>query len=309
MNIKNRQIGPGEPCFIIAEGGVNHNGDINLAKKIIDAAVEIGADAIKFQTWITEEIVTKYSEKAEYQKENWGGDSFYDEIKKLELPLEAFKELFAYAQSKGIICLSTPDDVTSLNYLIDECDMSAIKVGSGVVTDHKVLKAINNAAAKKHIPVFLSTGMSDMEEVKYAVNLLSDVRKQNNLVLLHCVSNYPAAIEDVNLLAMKTLESEFNVPIGYSDHTLDIVTPIAAVALGGCVHEKHFTIDKNLPGPDHQASLNPVEFKEAIDNIRKTEILLGQGDKKPVENELEVKRVIRRSIVAKSKLLAGSILR
>lgn len=297
IKIADKIIGENQPCFIIAEAGVNHNGDIEKAKKLIDVAKESGADAVKFQTWITEEIMTKNAKKAEYQKSNGDLESFYDSIKKLELTHEEFKELSEYAKKKDIIFLSTPDDEKSLDFLTN-IGMPAIKVGSAAITDVRLIKKI----AEKNLPVILSTGMSTMEEVKDAV----DIIKNENLILLHCTSNYPADIESCNLRAMKTLQSNFKTLVGYSDHTLDIATPITAVARGAVVIEKHFTLDKNLPGPDHKTSLNSEELKKMVENIRRTEIILGSDKKEPHKNEIEMRKIIRRSIVAKEDIPVGT---
>ncbi|HII29722.1 TPA: N-acetylneuraminate synthase, partial [Candidatus Woesearchaeota archaeon] len=301
IRIGNRLIGHNQPCFIVAEAGVNHNGSIELAKRLIDGAKEAGADAVKFQTWVTGEIVTRYSKKAAYQEENWDeSDSFFESIKKIELPHKAFGELSEYAKKAGIIFLSTPDDIISLDYLVG-IGMPAIKIGSGGITDIRLLKRIS----EKNLPMILSTGMSTMEEVKDAVNILKS-KGNDKLIILHCTSNYPARTEDVNLRAMKTLQESFNTLVGYSDHTQDIATPIAAVAMGACLVEKHFTLDKNLPGPDHKASLDPKDFGGMVNNIRRTEVILGYPEKKPVEREYEIIRVIRRSIVANNDTPKGT---
>ncbi|MBR9706179.1 N-acetylneuraminate synthase [Candidatus Pacearchaeota archaeon] len=305
IKIANKLVGNDQPCFIIAEAGVNHNGDIEIAKKLIDAAADAAADAVKFQTWITDEIVTKSAEKAGYQKTNWGADSFYDNLKNLELSYEAFKELFNYAKSRDIICLSTPDDITSLDYLVDVCDMPAIKIGSGAITDIRLIKKITKKSIEKNIPVILSTGMSALDEITFAVNIIKNIGN-DKLILLHCTSTYPTNIEDVNLRAMKMLETTFNTYVGYSDHTLDKATPIVAVALGAVVIEKHFTLDRNLPGPDHQASLEPEELTRMVDDIRRSEIILGSDKKEVAKGEEETRRLIRRSIVAKEEIFAGT---
>lgn len=307
LKIGLKLVGEKQPCFVIAEAGVNHNGNIEIAKQLIDKAKEIGVDAVKFQTWITEEIVTKEAIKAEYQKENWGSNSFYDEIKKLELSHQQYKELFDYAEKAGILCLSTPDDIKSLNYLVDQCEMKAIKVGSGTITDFRLLTEISKKAREKKIPILLSTGMSTLEEVEEAYQILSG--GENQVALFHCTSNYPAKLENVNLLAMQTLKSKFNTVVGYSDHTLDRVTPIAAIALGAKIYEKHFTLDKKMPGPDHQASFNPQEFSQLLEDIRMTEKSLGHPDKKPVKDEEEIINVIRRSIVVDRPVKKGEIIK
>lgn len=280
--------------FIIAEAGVNHNGSLELAKQLIDVAAAAGADAVKFQTFVAEEVVSINAPKAEYQKETTGAaESQFDMIKKLELSNEDHQELMDYAEIKDIIFLSTPFDEKSVDLLV-ELGVPLIKVSSGEITNHPFLKYI----AKKGLPIILSTGMSTLEEVAEAVSVIRETGCEN-LTLLHCTSNYPARVEDSNLRAMKTMADAFNIPVGYSDHTLGIVVPIAAAALGANVIEKHFTIDKNLPGPDHKASLEPCELKYMVRDIRIIEKALGSSVKAPVESELEVRGVARRSIVAK----------
>lgn len=303
VNIGGKRVGEGSPCFVIAEAGVNHNGDIRLAKKLIDAAVKAGADAVKFQTFHTEEVVTKTAEKAQYQKETTNPEeSQFEMIKRLELSDKSFKELFGYAQKKGIIFLSTPFDRASVD-LLDRLGVPAFKVGSGEITNFLLLKHI----ASKRKPIILSTGMSTLDEVAEAVELLR-LEGSEEIILLHCVSCYPARVEDTNLKAMETLRREFNLPVGLSDHTTDIYVPVAAVALGACIIEKHFTLDKELPGPDHKASLEPAELKEMVKAIRSIEKALGDGVKRPTEAEEEVKRVARRSIVARVSIPAGAII-
>jgi N-acetylneuraminate synthase len=293
----------GNRTFIIAEAGVNHNGDINLAKKLIGAAKDAGADAVKFQTFKAEKVVIKNAEKAEYQKETTGiGESQYDMIKKLELTEYDFKELAEYAKKKGILFLSSPFDKGSVD-LLDGLDVPAFKIASGEITNFTLLKYI----AKKEKPIILSTGMSTLGEVEDALNVIRSEGVEK-VILLHCVSNYPARIEDVNLGAMETLKQAFKIPVGFSDHTLGITASIAAVALGACVIEKHFTLDRNLPGPDHKASLEPDELKEMIKGIRNVEKALGDGIKRPTKDEVAIKRVARRSIVARVDIHRGTII-
>ena len=289
--------------FIIAEAGVNHNGDIKLAKKLINVAKDAGADAVKFQTFKAENVVIKNAEKAEYQKETTGiRESQYDMIKKLELTEEDFRELADYAKKEGILFLSSPFDKESVD-LLYELDVPAFKVASGEITNFPLLKYI----AKKEKPIILSTGMSTLGEVEEALNVIRS-EGVRDVVLLHCVSNYPAKIEDINLRAMETLKHAFKVPVGFSDHTLDITASIAAVALGACVIEKHFTLDRKLLGPDHKASLEPNELKEMVKTIRDLEKALGDGIKRPTKDEVEIKRVARRSIVAKEDMSKGIII-
>jgi N-acetylneuraminate synthase/N,N'-diacetyllegionaminate synthase len=303
VKIGYKLIGEGEPCFIIAEAGVNHNGDINLAKKLIDAAKDAGADAVKFQTFKAENVVVKDAEKAEYQKETTGiEESQYEMIKKLELTDEDFEELADYAKKKGILFLSSPFNKESVD-LLEEINVPAFKVGSGEITNFPLLRYI----AKKGKPVILSTGMSTLGEVEEALDIIRSEGIEEG-ILLHCASNYPARIEDINLRAMETLKQVFKIPVGFSDHTLGITASIAAVASGACVIEKHFTLDRNLPGPDHKASLEPDKLREMVKAIRDVEKALGDGIKRPTKDEEEIKKVARRSVVAKVDIPEGTII-
>lgn len=303
VNIAGRLVGEGEPCFIIAEAGVNHNGDISLARKLIDVASKAGADAVKFQTFRVEELVTAGSEKAQYQKETTGTDeSQFEMLEKLELGQEKFKQLFAYAREKGILFLSSSFDSGSVD-LLGDLGVSAFKIPSGEITNTPLLKYI----ARKRRPAILSTGMSTLGEVEEAVTVLRE-EGLGEIVLLHCVSSYPTRIEDTNLRVMTTMRYIFNLPVGLSDHTVGISVPIAAVALGACVIEKHFTLDKKLPGPDHRASLEPEELKEMVAAIRDIEGALGDGIKRPTKEEEENKKVARRSLVARVDIPEGEII-
>lgn len=319
IKIANKQIGKGCPCFIIAEAGVNHDGDFKKAKKLIDLAKGAGADAVKFQTWITEEILTKKAEQAEYQKENTGvEESQYEMIKRLELSFDEFKKLKKYAKERDIIFISTPDDEKSVDFLY-KIGVPAFKIGSGELTNFCMLKKI----AQKKKPIILSTGMSNIKEIEEAVKIIFD---QNNdqLCLLHCTSNYPTKLNDVNLRAMHTLKDKFKVIVGYSDHTLSIEVPLIAVILGASVIEKHFTYDKNANGPDHKASLSSIELKKMIKQIRKIEkmnrleknkflhsikyieVILGSSLKRPNEKEKKISNLVRKSIVAKHAIKKGT---
>ena len=291
--MSNKNINYREKVFIIAEAGVNHNGSIALAKQLIDVAAKSGADAVKFQTFIAEKLVSTNAPKAEYQKQTTSAfESQLDMIKKLELSKEDHQELIIYANHKKIMFLSTPFDEKSVDLLI-ELGLPLIKISSGEVTNHPFLKYIT----KKGLPIILSTGMSTLEEVAEAVSVIKTAGCED-LTLLHCTSNYPARVEDCNLLAMKTMADAFDVPVGYSDHTPGIYVPLAAAAMGACVIEKHFTLDKNLLGPDHKASLEPAELEVMVRGIRLVEKARGSSVKAPVESELEVRNVARRSIVA-----------
>ena len=289
--------------FIIAEAGVNHNGNIALAKQLIDVAAKAGADAVKFQTFIAEEVVSTNAPKAEYQKQTTDAfESQLDMIKKLELLKEDHQELMDYAKQKNIMFLSTPFDNRSVDLLV-ELGVPLIKISSGEITNHPFLEYI----AKHDLPIILSTGMSTLEEVAEAVSIIKEAGCKN-LTLLHCTSNYPARVEDCNLLAMNTMADAFDVPVGYSDHTPSIYVSLAAAAMGACVIEKHFTLDKNLPGPDHRASLESAKLEEMVRGIRLVEKARGSSIKAPVESELEVRDVARRSIVAKVDIAAGAVI-
>lgn len=288
--------------FIIAEAGVNHNGDIRLAKKLIDVAKEAGADAVKFQTFKAELGISQFAEKAEYQKERTGNEeSQLDMVKKLELSFDDFSELKAYCEAKGILFLSTPFDFESILFL-NELNMPIFKIPSGEITNLPYLIKVANTEK----PVIMSTGMCEMNEIKEAINIL----KQNgakHITLLHCNTQYPTPFEDANIKAMIDLKKYFGLPVGYSDHTLGIEAPIAAVALGAEVIEKHFTLDKTMEGPDHKASLEPEELKAMISAIRHLELALGDGIKKPSSSELANKVIARKSIVAKVDIKAGEL--
>ena len=303
IKIGNKYIGKGYPCFIIAEAGVNHNGSLELAKKLIDEAKNIGADAVKFQTFKTEKIITRNATKAEYQKKTTGlQETQYEMLKKLELSQKEFSQLKKYADSNKILFFSTPYDEESVEFLY-KLKIPAFKISSADITNFPLLAAV----AKKKLPIILSTGMSTLGEVEEAVNLIKAVGN-NKLVLLHCNFNYPAKMEEVNLLAMRTLSQAFQTPVGYSDHTKGIEVSIAAVVLGAYVIEKHFTLNKNFPGPDHKASSEPEEFKKMVKKIRNIEKALGSAVKFPSKSEAINRKVSRRSIVAAGDISKGTII-
>lgn len=279
-------------CFIIAEAGVNHNGDINIAKKLVDKAKEAGVDAIKFQTFRAENLVTKEAPKAEYQKETTGDGSQFEMLKKLALSLEDHIILKKYCEEKGIMFISTPFDYESVD-LLEKTDVSLYKVSSGDLTNLPLLSYIAN----KNKPIILSTGMANLGEVEEAVETISKAGN-DRIILLHCTSNYPTAYEDVNLRAMLTMKEAFKLPVGYSDHTIGIEIPIAAVALGAKVIEKHFTLDRNMKGPDHRASIEPDELKIMVRSIRNIELAMGDGIKRCNKSEENIRKVARKSIVA-----------
>lgn len=289
--------------FIIAEAGVNHNGNIELAKRLVDMAKECGADAIKFQTFKAEESTGICAEKAQYQKANdKTQESQLEMIKKLELPFEDFKKIQYYCLEKNIIFISTPDGTESLNYLIS-IDVPLIKVGSTEVTNLEFLEEIGN----KNKPIILSTGMSTLGEVEKAIDVIFSTGNKN-VKLMHCTTDYPTAIEDVNLKAMITMKEAFKIPVGLSDHTLGFEAAIAATALGAEFIEKHITLDINMKGPDHRASMPLQEFKQYVQLIRNTEMLLGDGVKKPTEQEKIIMDQARRSILAAKDLKKGTII-
>ena len=292
--------------FIIAEAGVNHNGDVKLAYKLVDFAKEAEVDAIKFQTFKTEKVISKYAAMASYQKKNLGtNESQYEMVKKLEISYKEFKKLKDYCDEIKIMFLSTPDEEYSLNFLVDELNISFVKIGSGEVTNLPYLRKI----AAKNKPIIMSTGMANLGEVEEAINTIREVNFKVQISLLHCTTNYPTPYEEVNLKAMQTLAAAFKLPVGYSDHTLGIEVPIAAVAMGAKIIEKHFTLDNKLPGPDHKASLEPDELKEMVKAIRNIEKALGDGIKKPNKSEIEIMKVARRSLIATRDIKAGEAIK
>jgi len=290
--------------FIIAEAGVNHNGSIDLAKQMIDVATEAGADAVKFQTFKTENLVSKNAPKADYQKVLTGSsESQFEMIKKLELDENVHKILFAYCREKSIQFLSSPFDLDSID-LLNKLGMEIFKIPSGEITNLPYLRKIGRLEKN----VILSTGMADLGEIKDALDVLTNAGTELiNITILHCNTEYPTPMEDVNLRAMITIAQEFGVCVGYSDHTLGIETSIAAVALEAQVIEKHFTLDKNMEGPDHKASLEPDKLKNMVGAIRNIENALGNGIKKASPSELKNKPIVRKSIVAACDIKSGEI--
>lgn len=289
--------------FIIAEAGVNHNGDINLAKKLIDTGKQAGVDCVKFQTWKTEALLTEDAPKAAYQTRNDGEASQYEMLKQLELSYDDFKELKRYSEEVGVLFLSTPDEEESLNFLADELNLSLIKVGSGEINNLLYLKQI----ARKKKPVILSTGMCNLADVERAYYTLID-NGAPEVAILHCTSEYPAPLETVNLRAMDTLKNTFHTTVGYSDHTDGIAISIAAAARGARIIEKHFTLDKTSKGPDHKASLNPEELKAMVDGIRAVEKALGDGIKRIQAVEIETQKVVKKGIYALCDIKVGEVI-
>ena len=290
--------------FIIAEAGVNHNGSMDIAKKLIDIAKEIGADAVKFQTFKAERLVCKSARKAEYQKNTTDADeSQFDMIKRLELNEDAHRELICYCKNKNIIFLSTPFDLESID-LLNKLGLEIFKIPSGEITNLPYIRKIGRLKKK----VILSTGMADLEEIGNAINVLTEYgTRKDDITVLHCNTEYPTPFEDVNLLAMLTIREVFKVKVGYSDHTLGIEVPLAAVALGASIIEKHFTLDKNMDGPDHKASLDPLELKAMVNAIRNIEKALGNGVKKPSRSEMKNIQVVRKSIAAAKDIKKGEV--
>ena len=289
--------------YIIAEAGVNHNGKLDLALKLCDAAKAAGADAVKFQTWKTENIVTAHARQAAYQTENTGvEESQYDMLKKLELSYDHFRYIQEYCKKIGIDFLSTPDEEESLEFLVS-LGLPFIKVGSGEVTNIPYLRIIGSQGK----PVILSTGMSNLAQVALAYDTLMQAGA-NSVSLLHCTTNYPCPFDEVNLRAMITLRDAFKCPVGYSDHTMGTEVPVAAVALGAEIIEKHFTLDRNMAGPDHKASLEPAELRLMVQQIRNIEAALGDGIKRPNRSEVENAKVVLKSILAQRPIKKGELL-
>jgi len=299
IKIANKLIGEGESCFVVAEAGINHNGDIKLAKRLVDVAVDARADAVKFQTFKTEKFISKNIVIPKHIK---SAESFFETIRKLELSEKDHYELSGYCKQKGIIFMSTPLDNSCVD-LLDTIGVPVFKIASCDLNNLPLVKYI----AKKRKPIILSTGMGTMEEIKEAVEAIES-NGNNNLILLHCVSAYPPKVEEINLKAMETLRNVFKLPVGYSDHTIGINISLAAVALGAKVIEKHFTLDKKMDGPDHAASANPKELKNLISGIREIEKSLGTGVKTPSESEIEMKKSFRRSIVADIDIKVGDLI-
>jgi len=289
--------------YIIAEAGDNHNGSFDLAVRLIDAAAQAGADCVKFQTFKTEEVISKRAQKAEYQKKTTDTEeSQFEMVKKLELPFEDFKKLRDYCTEKQIQFLSTPFDLLSIEFL-DTLNLPFWKIPSGEVTNLPYLLAI----ARTQKPVAMSTGMCEMEEIQTAI----DVLKNNGtpkITLFHCNTEYPTPFEDVNLRAMQTMKERFGVEVGYSDHTTGIEVPIAAAVLGAAIIEKHFTLDKTMRGPDHKASLEPQELSSMIIAIRNIERAMGNGIKTPSPSERKNTDIARKSIVARRAIIKGETL-
>lgn len=289
-------------AYIIAEAGVNHNGSVELAKRLCLAAKNAGADAVKFQTWVTEKIITKNVKQAEYQAENTKkAQSQFDMLKALELSYDDFREIKLYCDKIGIQFASTADEQDSLDFLID-LGIPFIKIGSGDICNIPYLRYIGS----KNMPVLLSTGMSTLADVETSVRALKDAGT-DDISLLHCTTSYPCPFDSVNLKAMGTLKAAFGTKVGYSDHTVGIEIPIAAVARGAEIIEKHFTLDRHMDGPDHLASTEPDEFKRMVEAIRNVEDGIGTGLKVPTDAEKEISKVVLKRIVARKTIQKGDI--
>ena len=298
FKIGEKEIGDNNPTFIIAELSANHMNDLDIAIKTIEAMAEAGADAVKFQTFNSEDLVTENAKTASYQEINTNENSQLKMLKKLELTFDDFKELKDYALKNGVIFISSPFDVNSVD-LLETLNVPLYKLGSGELNNFELIDYVQET----NKPIIISTGMATLDEIKETYDFIEN---KDNLIILHCITGYPTSFEEANLNFIKTLQKEFDVPIGFSDHSPGIELPIAAVALGACVVEKHFTLDKNLEGPDHKASLNPKEFKAMVDAIRNVEVAMGDGIRKFSDNELEIKKVARKSIVLNQDVKKGT---
>lgn len=301
VEIAGRRIGPGAPCFVIAEAGVNHGGSLDIGLRLIDAALDARADAVKFQSFVADRLATPAAPKAAYQKVTTGTrESQLEMLRRLELSETGHRRLIDHCQARGILFLSTPFDESSAD-LLESLNVPAFKISSGDLTNTPFLTHV----ARKQRPILLSTGMSTLEEVGGALDAIFSTGNRA-VALFHCVSAYPADAKDANLNAMRTLESAFALPIGYSDHTLGSDVALAAVALGACMLEKHLTTDRAQDGPDHAASTEPQEFAALVTSIRRIESALGDGHKRPVAAEADVAAVARKSLVAAVDLTAGT---
>lgn len=305
FKIGNFEIKEGGKVFIIAEAGVNHNQKLDLALKLVDIAKDAGADAVKFQTFRAEDVVTEEGKMAAYQKKNTGLEKSQREmLRSLELPEDFYQPLIGRCNKRGILFMSTPHGgIKSVDFL-ESLDVKAYKIGSGDLTNYILLDRV----ARTEKPIILSSGMASLDEVKDAVSFIGS-RGNDQVVVLHCTTNYPCLPEEVNLLAMKTMMKELDVPVGYSDHTVGSQVAIMAATLGMAIYECHFTTDKNLPGPDHIASANPSELTEKIAAIRTAQVILGNSEKTPNKSEVEsMLTLVRRSIVATKDLASGHVI-
>ena len=303
INIANRLVGPGHLCYVIAEAGVNHNGSLDMALKLVDMASDARADSVKFQTFKAEKLVTPSAPKAEYQTQATDpGESQFEMLRQLELTLEMHQSIIGRCRERNILFLSSPFDEESAD-LLASLGVAAFKIPSGEITNLPFLAHV----ARKGKPMIVSTGMANLAEVATAVSTIEGAGNRD-VVLLQCVSNYPAEPANANLRAMHTMATAFDLPVGYSDHTPGTEVAFASVALGACVVEKHFTMDRRLPGPDHQASLEPDELAKMVQGIRTVESALGHGRKEPAASEANTADVARKSLVAARDIEAGTTL-
>jgi len=304
VKIKDFSIGPGHPCFIIAEAGVNHNGDMDMAHRLIDMAVQSGADAIKFQSFVTEDLVTSEAQKADYQFETTGEESGqYPMLKKLELTERQQVELKSHCDEAGILYLCTPYERKSAD-MLKNIGIEAYKIAS---TDTSNIPFLRHMATSG-LPVMISTGMSLLGEIEEAINELRHNGLNDKIIIMQCTSEYPAPIEDINLRAIKRMEAAFGCPVGFSDHTAGVGVGPWAVAAGACVVEKHVTLNRTLIGPDHRASIEPQELKELVETIRNVELALGDGIKRVMPSEMKNKQRMQKSLVATRTIEAGDMI-
>jgi N,N'-diacetyllegionaminate synthase len=304
VRVGEREIGPDRPCFVIAEAGVNHNGRMDLALQLVDAAADAGADAVKFQTFVTEKLISPGARKAAYQAVNTNDatEGQFEMVKRLELPFSAFREIADHAAKRGITFMSTPFDADSLAFLVS-LGMPLVKVPSGEIDNPLLLRKVGAT----RLPVILSTGMATLADIDEALRTLRAAGSRE-IIVLQCTSNYPAAPEDANLRTIPALHAALGVPVGYSDHTLGVETALAAVALGACVIEKHFTLDRSLPGPDHPASMTTQELAALVRGVREVESALGDGAKRPRASEEDTRAVARRSLFLAKDVAAGTVI-
>lgn len=303
MEIDGISIGSDHDPFFIAEAGVNHNGSLDRAKKLIDVAADAGADAVKFQTFSTDRLVTRDAATAAYQESTTEETNQYEMLKRYELDRSEHKTLLDHCSELDITFLSTPFDPQSADMLAD-LDVIAFKIGSGDLDNHPLLAHI----AEHGLPMIVSSGMATMDEVTAAYDTIHSANPSVDVVFLHCTSSYPTKVHDVNLRAMRTMAEELSTPVGYSDHTTLTEVPALATAAGACVIEKHFTLDSELPGPDHETSLEPNELREAINRVEVANAVLGSSEKQPVPAEVETRSTARKSIHAAVNIDAGTIL-
>ncbi|ADD03743.1 sialic acid synthase [Natrialba magadii ATCC 43099] len=303
MEIDGTVIGPNRSPFFIAEAGVNHNGSLDRAKKLIDVAADAGADAVKFQTFSTDRLVAQDTSTAAYQESATGETDQYEMLTRYELNRDEHRTLLDYCSKKNITFLSTPFDIQSADMLAD-LGVSAFKIGSGDLDNHPLLTHV----AGHGLPMIVSTGMGTLEEIKAAKTVIQAENPSADIVFLHCTSSYPTEVSDVNLRAMQSMSDELEVSVGYSDHTTLTELPALATAAGACILEKHFTLDSTLPGPDHETSLEPDELEEAIDKVDVATTALGDGEKRPLAAEMENRSTARKSIHAAVDVNAGTTL-